>query len=413
MSAINKVPALVLAVGLDDLTVGRVKAAVQGTELSLQSLPPEEAVERALVEDGPVIGLLEWTDEEEAEQTRLCAALRQATRPGQCYIFALGGLSDPALPRAMAGAANDVLSRPFGGDVLLLLRLRQALRAMQSTQGGMTPRDVLDEALSNVSGGEVAVRSGDVVAHIHVQNGCIVWANLSSVPATMEEVARHAGVDLSAEIVAAAKEECRATRTHFMDVLVAWNLIEPERAKEAVRAFVADRVKRVLELPNPSALFLPKARPHTEHLRFSIGEIPSMRRPILPRTLVHFAAPPSSRSPLPLGEISLLFEEAARLEGAISVAILDRKTGASLLLTGAPIDTGIAWSQLSLLAALGPRVEDVIGAAGEHCFVTRPLQTAPALALFVVLLQSTTTVGLARSMIAKIAATRAVSWGTE
>jgi len=412
MTFAGNVSALVLAVGLDDMTLGRVKAAVRGTELSVHAVSAANAVERAQAEVGPVIGLLEWTEEYEAQQTKLCQALRQATGPGRCYILALGGLSDPALLRAMEGPANDVLSRPFGGDQLLLQRLRQALRTMQATSAPVSPREALDEALQSASGGEVAVRAGDVVGHVHVQNGFIVWANLSSVPSTMEEVARRAGVDLTADVSSAVKEECRSTRAHFMDVLVAWKVIEPDRAKEALRQFIAERVERVLALPGASALFLPKTRPHTERLRFAAGEIPSLRPPTLERSITPFPAPPPSRrAPLPLPEISALFQEAARIEGAVSVAILDRETGASVLLSGVEIDTGIAWSQLGLLAALGPQAEDVIGSAGERCFVTRPLRVAPSLALFVVLLQSETTLGLARAMVARIASATAPPTG--
>src|SRR5262249_31838427 len=163
-----------------------------------------------------------------------------------------------------------------------------------------------------------------------------------------------------------------------MDVLVTWKLIDPERAKEAVRTFVAERVKMILELPHASALFLPKLRQHTEHLRFGIGEIPSLRRMLTPSIAPIPAQRPIPHAALPHAEISLVLQDAARIEGAVSAAILDRKTGASLLLSGAEIDSGVAWSQLSLLAALGPQAEDVIGSAGERCFVTRPLSMAPS-----------------------------------
>lgn len=408
MTALERGAALILAVGLDDLTLGRIKAAVHGTELLVQSVSAEAAVERAQNEEGPVIGLVEWTEEQDAQQTQLCDALRRAVSPGNCYIVAIGGLTDFALSRALEGAADDVLSRPFGGEVLL--RLRKALRTMRSTRSHVTPREALDEALASSSGGEVVVRAGDEVGHIHVQHGFVIWANLSSVPASMEEVARHAGVELSADIIVAATEECRATRAHFMDVLVAWNIVEADRAREAVRLFVAERVKLVLEMRVPSALFLPKIRPHNEHLRIDAGEIPSLRRPAFARSVTPFPAPPpSSRMVLPLGEISIAFNAALKIEGAVSVAILDRETGASLLLSGKEIDTGIAWSQLSLLAALGPTVEDVIGASGDQCFVARPLQAAPTVALFVVLVQAATTLGLARSMVARIASVRGSS----
>jgi hypothetical protein len=332
-------------------------------------------------------------------------ALRQAARPGHCAIVALGGVSDPGLARAMEGAADDVLPRPFGSDAFLLHRLRQAARSLRCGGAPPTPREALDEALQSTSGGEVVVRCGEIVGHVHVQNGFVVWANLSSVPSTMEEVLGCAGVDVGAEILTAVKDECRSTRAHFMDVLVAWKIIAVDQAKDAVRVFVAERVGRVLELPGAAALFLPKARQHTEHLRFGVGDIPSLRQPAaLTRSIARFSTPPpSSRMPLPLAQISKVFQAAQRIEGVVSVAILERKTGASLLLSGAAINTGIAWSQLSLLEALGPTAEDVFGSASEHGYVTRPLQVAPELAVFVVLAQAATTLGLARVLLARLA----------
>lgn len=217
MTAVDRGAALLLAVGLDALTLGRIKAAVHGTELLVQSVSAEAAVERAQNEEGPVIGLVEWTEEQDAQQTQLCDALRRAVSPGNWYIVAIGGLTDFAL-------------------------------------------------------------------------------------------------------------------------------------------------SRVLEMRAPSAWFLPKIRPHNEHLRVDAGKIPSLRRPAFARSVTPFPAPPpGSRRVLPLGEIAIAFNAASKTEGAVSVAILDREKGASLLLSGKEIDTGIAWSQLSLPAALGPTVEEVIG----------------------------------------------------
>ena len=213
----------------------------------------------------------------------------------------------------------------------------------------MTPRDALAEALGSAAGGEVVVRSGDVVGHIHVQKGVIVWADLSSVPASMEDVVRHVGVELDADVIAATREECRTSRVHFMDVLVAWKIIHADRAKEAVRAFVSKRVEMALALPDAAALFLPKARPHAEPVRFSAGDTPLARSPVRSRTPFP-SSPTTTPRPLPVAEVSGLFEEAARLEGAVSVAVLDCRTGKSILLSGAELNTAVAWSQVSLLA---------------------------------------------------------------
>jgi CheY-like chemotaxis protein len=393
----------VMALGLDDLTLGRLKATARETELSIHAVSPEAALEHARSAAAPFIVLLEWGEENEAAQTRLCKALRRATPRGRCYIVALGGLSDPSLQRALQSAADDVLTRPFGGEVIL--RLRQAVHTMESAKARRTPREALDEALESLVGGDVVVRSGDAVGHIHVQGGGVVWANLSSTPATIEAVVRHAGVELDAEVVAAAKQESLATRAHFMDVLVAWGFIDLQRAKEAVRSFVNERVQLVLDLPDASALFLPGARQHTQHLRVSADEIPSMRRPTPARNATPYPAQYlDPRAALPVEAISRVFREALALEGVASVAVLDRRTGVNLLSSGADIDPSVAWSQLSLLAALGERAEDVIASQGERYFIARPLQAAPTVVLFVVLLQSQTTLGLARAMIARLAA---------
>ncbi len=257
----------------------------------------------ARAEEAPLIVLLAWNDGQEAEQARLCRALRTIARRGWCYIVALSGLPSPAASTVMADAVNDVVLRPFGAEVLV--RLRRAQRDLQAPRAApVTPREALQEALESVSGGEVAVRSGDVVGTIHVQNGFLVWANLSSLPATIEDVVRHAGISIEPDVIAAIREESRATRAHFMDVLVNWSLIEPDHAKEALRAFVAERVKLVLDLPGASALFLPKTRRHNETMRFSAEEIPSASQRRMPRQVTPFPTLEGPVRALPLGQVS-------------------------------------------------------------------------------------------------------------
>lgn len=404
--------ASVLAVDLDELTMERVKSAVRGTEFTAVGVSPGEALDHVAKADVPVIILLPWSAEQEEELSRLCDALRAATRSDRCYIVALGALSERSvLLHAAEGPANDVLSRPFGGD-MLLVRLRQALRAMRGAKLALTPRDALQEALASAGGGEVVVRSGDVAAWIHVQDGHIVWVNVSSVPTTMDDVTRHGGLTLDREALDAVREESRRTGAHFMDVLVRWGLISEERAREAVRTVVDERVKLVLELPEAVGLFLPKVRAQGSRLRFRASEIPSLRdagRALLRRQMVEaldFSSggpPPSSRAPaLPLVEIALFVEEAAAVEGAVGAAILDRKTGVCLHHSGIDIDTQIAWSQVSTLAALGPDAGEAVASAGDRCYLARPLLEVPSLVLFVVFSLSETTLGLARIHMASL-----------
>lgn len=404
----ERVGAPLLAVDLDGLTLERLRASVRGTDLELWPVSREGAVEHASSAAGPLVAILEWVEGEEEEAARFCDALRRASRPHRCHVLALGSLAEEAaLLRAMEGPCDDVLCRPLGGD--LLFRLLRASRAARAAAAPDTPRDALEEALRSGKEGEVAVRAGEVTAFIHVQDGHVVWANVSSSPASMEEIVRHAGVDLDRDHVAAINEECRSTGAHFMDVLIAWNLIDEARAREAIRAFVADRVERALVLPGAVALFLPRPRPRSERLLFRPSEIPSLRLPAVAEPLsMRFDAGPvsQSRAPLPLGEIAEIVQRAAAIQGAVGAAVLDRKTGASLFHAGAEMDTTVAWSQLTTLASLGPAAEDVMATGAERCFLLRPLRFAPTLAVFVALSLSSTTIGLARATLIRIASER-------
>lgn len=399
--------AQVLAVDLDDLTLERVRSAVSGTEFAIGVTSSREAVERAGESEVPAILLVEASEGLDDEPARFFQALRSATRPSRCYVLALGGVAEQS---TMSGSAHAVLRRPFGNEGLLL-HLRHALLAMAaSREPAALPREALAEALSSPEGGEVVLRSGGIVASIHVQGGHIVWAHLSSVPATIEEVARGAAVSLEPDVIAAVKQECRATGAHFMEVLVSWGLIAEDRAREAVRSFVNERVKLILDLPSAVALFLPKVRSQSARLRFRASEIPSLPAPavVAPRpTFVDGTDPPTSRRPppLPLDRIAGIVNEAMAVDGTLGAAVLERTTGTFLFHAGTGIDTEVAWSLVSALARLGAGAEEVMAAAGEQWFMARPLRRAPSLVLFMTLSSPNISLGLARAMMARIAAT--------
>ena len=59
----DRIAACVLAVDVDDLTLGRVKAAVRGTEFTVAAVSREEARDRLKSEEERFILLLEWGDD--------------------------------------------------------------------------------------------------------------------------------------------------------------------------------------------------------------------------------------------------------------------------------------------------------------------------------------------------------------
>lgn len=411
-NVIDGIAARVLAVDVDELTLGRLKVAVRGTEFAVEPVPSEAILAHVESFEGRLIVLLEWTAADDAERHHLCEALFRVARADRLYIVALGGPADhAALLSATDGAADDALSRPFASEILLL-RLRQAVRFMRGAAIALSPRSALDEALEH-GNGEVCVRSGDTVARIHLQDGHIVWASVSSAPARMEDVVAPSGVTLDPEMITAVKQECRSTGAHFMDVLVKWGLIDRDRAREALRSFVTDQVDVALALPDAAALFLPKARGQlqSDRLRFRASEIPSIKARIAPATSV-WLGPESRRSPM-IVDAAGFVATAMEIEGAIAAAVLERGSGACLSFAGADMDTQIAWSQVSALAALGPSAEEVIASAGDLYFVTRALRGAPSLALFVVLSASATSLGLSRAAVSMVAARLGISSGME
>ncbi|MEZ4294225.1 MAG: hypothetical protein R3B70_04550 [Polyangiaceae bacterium] len=395
-----------LAVGVDELSLCRIRASLSGTSLKLRAVSWEDALDSAGEADGPLVLLIEWSASEHDAILKMCDALRVAASPHRCHFIAVGTLTEEgALARAVDGVFDDVLTRPFGRD--LELRLRQAAHAAQSPGSSQSPRSVLAEALKSPVGGEVVVRSRTVTGAIHVLNGQVVWAHVSSAPPSIEEVLAHAGVTVEPEVADAVKLECRNTGAHFVDVLTQWGVVGASEAREALRVFVAGRVKAALELPDAVGLFLPRARKGSRREGFSASEIPALsflvdEAPTLPcsgRAPVTRAAPHELSS----AQIESFLQEALATNGAVAAAIFHRPSGASLASCGRELDMGIALSQLATLTALGSAASDVIAAGDERCFITRPLACDASLALFVELSLPETTIGLARSTIARIA----------
>lgn len=400
--------ATVLGVELDELTLVKVESALRASELGFAVASRREAVARVQATEGRVVVLLDWSEEREHDRVELCEALRGATRSDRCYIVALGGPSDQsAISRAMGGAANDVLTRPFG-DGMLLGRLRKGLRAMEAAGPRASVRATLDEATRDHRTGEVVIRSGDKVAFIHLQEGQIVWAHVSFLPTTIEDVARRAGAALDPSLVTDVREECRLTGANFLDVLVHWGVLDELRAKQALRDMIGERVKVALEMPDAVAFFVPRNRSPSGAFRIRTSEIPQLQ---VPKTQAGTsqspprpdASPPSVATP---AEAGWFVHEAMKTEGALCAAVLDRRSGACLFHVGAQMNAAIAWSLVSALAALGPGADEVLATLGAQCFVTRPLRHSPSCALFVALSSSSTTLGFARIAIARVSATR-------
>lgn len=279
----------------------------------------------------------------------------------------------------------------------------QALAETSYPPSSTGVQEALVEALSDPEGGEVALRSGEVAGWIHVRKGVIVWAHVSSAPATIDDIGRRAGVSLDSETVSALREECRTTATNFMDVLVRWRLIDEDRARDTLRDFISERVEIALDLPHATAMFVPRARAYNGPITLRSGEIPSRRPPA--ETPLEDVAPVSGLRAVKVPSMVLeTVQRAMTIDGVLGAAVLDRASGEHLFRTGADIDSAILRSHLRSLEAMGPDAEEAMACAGPRCVLARPLLSTPELALFAVVSVASTPLGLARSLIARVAA---------
>lgn len=390
--------ASILTVGVDELTLGQLDRALQDTEFGLAEASREEVASRVASTEARAVVLLEWSSDEEADLLRLCAELRAAAPRERVAVVALAGLGDSeALLRAIDGPVADVLARPFS-EAVLLARLRVVLRSMESARAAFTPQQALDEALRHGSG-EVCVRAGDEVARVHVQAGEIAWAHVSSVPSTLADVTSLGGIELDADVIQAVKRECRERGTHFMDVLVSWGLIDRDRARSALHAFVSGRVRMILDMPGATALFLPKVR-GARSSGASRAPLPEPSSgPVSARAPSSLSFGPSSTNspsverPAWIGD---LVRAAMRLDGAQHAAAVERRKLTCIERAGDELDGRLIWSQVSALAALGPSAEEMIAVAGPRCVVTRVVTRDPSIALLVAFSSAAVSMGLAR-----------------
>jgi CheY-like chemotaxis protein len=218
---------------------------------------------RVVLLDGATLG---------PEGFELCRHLRARPSRGYVYVFLLSerGSTHDLLAGLEAGA-DDFLAKPFSPEELLL-RLGVADRVVALETGAMGDASgALQEALDS-SGGEVLVKSGDQVGRIFVLQGRVVWADLSGEPASLQGILE--GVEgLDRGELRRVLAECRQSGRNVAEALIGEGLIEREILRARLLAWLSRKVRSILALPHPSALFVPGARQHTGDLAFTREEL--------------------------------------------------------------------------------------------------------------------------------------------
>lgn len=216
---------------------------------------------------------LSFEDEDASESIAIAALLDLANLDGtfvrRLRIVAGQSPGEPVELRLLPVRAFA----DFPGGWLLSIRPR--------TAGDAPPRDDLEslrrcraalvEALRHPTGGEVVVRSGDIVGRIFVHRGDIAWAYSTAMKGTLLQALEREGLDPKA--IRSAFDQCRVSGRNFGEELVRLGMLDRVRMREVLRLHVRERLRSIVSLPDANVLFAPADRAYQSDFTFSLREL--------------------------------------------------------------------------------------------------------------------------------------------
>ena len=252
---------------------------------------------------------------------------------------------------ALSAGAEDVIVTPLESGKLLA-RLRVAKhRLAQPSRRVATTRDALEQELDRNATGEFVVRASDIAGSIHLLEGEISWASISTQPLRLADLLARAGVSVDSDTLAAVIEEARLTGQHFTDVLAQWGVVDAMTARACVQGYVSDTIAQLVADPQATTLFVPY--PSTRASRLSFAPIDVMPAALAQSGIVPSpAVPRARRMPSPAPETIQAMTTAAELPGCIGVTMLDPATGSVIAATGVAVDERLAWSTMRAVGTL-------------------------------------------------------------
>lgn len=302
---------------------------------------------------------------------------------------------------------SALVEGPIGAGVLETLR-HAAHNPMKLDISANRTTEELRRALGALESGELVVRAGSVVATIHVQDGHVVWAQLSTSPASLEEVLRHANTKLDADTIEAITQEATSKGVHFLDVLISWGLLEDSHGLNALRKHIADRVHQILALPDSQCLFLPKPFRRVQRFRFRASELFRSNVTLL-RSLDPATGKPSvaisSNAPLREEEslvVTQILNETLAIDGVTAAAVIVRSSGDFARKAGAVLDEAMARKCVDVFRQLDETGDEVLAVSKEHCYILRTVTGAHRFLLFAQATLTTSSFGYLRRALSLI-----------
>lgn len=228
-----------------------------------------EALAQRLGERG--LWALLFEDVDTDEQLAPASLVELANLDGT-FVRELRLVGDDGLPTSVVTRLLPVRAHgDFPGGWLVSLRPLEVTGAEDELQSLRRCRAALVEALRHEAGGEVVVRSGDVVGRVFVHRGQIAWAYSTAMNGTLLQALLDEGLDT--DEVRAIFEQCRTSGANFGEELVRLGLIPRVRLRELLRLHVRQRLRAIVTLPDASVVFAPADRVYQGDLTFSLREL--------------------------------------------------------------------------------------------------------------------------------------------
>lgn len=313
----------------------RLGAALQHTQLDVTLVADGlEAVAAFAAGDGPTLLLLDWVMPG-LDGVEVCRRVRAAATAPVYIIFMTARGRQENLLEALEAGADDFVTKPFTVEALLA-RIRIGERILLATRAS---EFLLEEALVDGlrgAGGVVVTREQGTVGRIFLAEGRIAWAFVSGEPSGIADVLGDA-VTLTPGEIAEVLEECRVTRSHFADVLVAWELVEATTMRACMRRFIAARIARMAGFRDARAMFVPEPRPFVGAISFGLEEVHERRAqptPQAPRMVTGPRRPPSTTAVAAVARAEIV-------EGATCVCVVAGAGPFVLARTGEPPEENV------------------------------------------------------------------------